>query len=172
MNPHRAAFVRMVKHPLKFRLFLFWRLPAAYISGVRVREIDETKAVVTVPYKWLSQNPFRSTYFACLSMAAEMSTGILALAEIHNRKPGVSMLVVKVESEYFKKATDRTSFICEDGPLFQQAIEETTATGEARTVRARSVGRNKAGEVVAEFFVTWSFKVRSFDTTHPSIRRR
>jgi hypothetical protein len=70
------------------------------------------------------------------------------------------MLVVKVESEYFKKATDRSSFVCEDGPLFQQAIEETIATGEARTVRARSVGRNKAGEVVAEFWVTWSFKVR------------
>ena len=165
MNPHRAAFVRMIKHPLKFRLFLLWRLPAAYISGVRVRRIDETKAVVTVPYKWLSQNPFRSTYFACLSMAAEMSTGILALAEIHKRKPGVSMLVVKVDSEYFKKATDRSSFVCEDGPLFQQAIEETIATGEARTVRARSVGRNKAGEVVAEFWITWSFKVRSFDTS-------
>jgi hypothetical protein len=27
----------------------------------------------------VSQNPFRSTYFACLSMAAEMSTGALAL---------------------------------------------------------------------------------------------
>lgn len=160
MNPQRAAFVRMVKHPLKFRLFLFWRLPSAYICGVRVRDIDEKKAVVTVPYKWLSQNPFRSTYFACLSMAAEMSTGILALAEVNGRKPGVSMLVVKVESDYFKKATARTTFVCEDGPLFQQAIEETIATGEARTVRARSVGRNKEGEVVAEFWVTWSFKVR------------
>ena len=166
MNPHRSAFVRMVKHPLKFRLFLLWRLPAAYISGVRVREIDDNKAVVTVPYKWLSQNPFRSTYFTCLSMAAEMSTGILALAEIHQRNPGVSMLVVKVESEYFKKATDRSAFVCEEGPLFRQAIKETIATGEARSVRARSVGRNKAGEVVAEFWVTWSFKVRSFDTTH------
>ncbi len=160
MNPNRSDFVRMVKHPLKFRLFLFWRLPAAYISGVRVKEIDENKAVVTVPYKWLSQNPFRSTYFACLSMAAEMSTGILALAEIHQLKPGVSMLVVKVESEYFKKATDRSTFVCEDGHLFRQAVEETIATGEARSVRARSVGRNKAGEVVAEFWITWSFKVR------------
>jgi len=49
--------------------------------------------------------------------------------------------------------------------LFRKAIDETIKTGEARTVRARSVGTNKAGEKVAEFFVTWSFKVRSFDTT-------
>ncbi len=165
MNPNRSAFVRLVKHPLKFRLFLLMKLPAAFIAGVKVREIDEQRAVVTVPFKWLTQNPFRSTYFASLSMAAEMSTGVLALAELHLRKPAVSMLVVKVESEYYKKAIDRSSFICEDGDLFRKAIEETIATGEARTVRARSVGTNKAGEVVAEFFVTWSFKVRSFDTT-------
>lgn len=71
------------------------------------------------------------------------------------------MLVVKVESEYFKKATARTSFVCEDGELFQKTIEETIATGESRTVKAKSVGRNKEGEVVAEFYITWSFKAKS-----------
>ena len=134
-----------MKHPVKFRMFLFSKLPAAYIAGVRVRDIDEKRCVVTVPYKWLSQNPFRSTYFACLSMAAEMSTGSLAMAHLYKLDPPVSMLVVKVESEYFKKATGRTSFICEDGSLFEQAIADTIATGEARTVKARSVGKNKEG---------------------------
>jgi hypothetical protein len=94
-------------------------------------------------------------------MAAEMSTGALAMAHLYKRKPPVSMLVVKVESEYFKKATDRTSFVCEDGELFRKAIEESTASGEARTVKARSVGTNKQGEIVAEFFITWSFKAKS-----------
>ena len=161
MNPNLAAFIKQMKHPVKFRMFLFSKLPAAYIAGVRVRDIDEKRCVVTVPYKWLSQNPFRSTYFACLSMAAEMSTGSLAMAHLYKLDPPVSMLVVKVESEYFKKATGRTSFICEDGSLFEQAIADTIATGEARTVKARSVGKNKDGEIVAEFFITWSFKVKS-----------
>ena len=70
----------------------------------------------TVPYKWFSQNPFRSTYFACLAMAAEMSTGVIGdgCICIKENLP-VSMLVVKVEAEYFKKATGRTNFVCEDG---------------------------------------------------------
>ena len=151
----------MMKHPVKFRMFLFTKLPPAYFAGVRVREVDERRCVVTVPYKWLSQNPFRSTYFACLSMAAEMSTGALAMVHLYKINPPVSMLVVKVESEYFKKATARTSFVCEDGELFQKTIEETIATGESRTVKAKSVGRNKEGEVVAEFYITWSFKAKS-----------
>jgi len=71
------------------------------------------------------------------------------------------MLVVKVDSAYFKKATGRTSFVCEDGELFQKAIAETIATGEARQVKAKSIGKNKDGEVVAEFYITWSFKVKS-----------
>src|SRR5882757_6210426 len=114
MNPHLATFIKQMKHPVKFRMFLFTKLPAAYFAGVRVREIDEKRCVVTVPYKWLSQNPFRSTYFACLSMAAEMSTGSLAMAHLYKMDPPVSMLVVKVDSVYFKKATGRTSFVCED----------------------------------------------------------
>jgi len=150
-----------MKHPVKFRMFLLTKLPAAFFAGVRVREVDEKRCRVTVPYKWLSQNPFRSTYFACLSMAAEMSTGSLAMAHLHKINPPVSMLVVKVDSAYFKKATGRTSFVCEDGELFQKAIAETIATGEARVVKAKSIGKNKDGEVVAEFYITWSFKVKS-----------
>ena len=151
----------MMKHPVKFRMFLFTKLPAAYFAGVRVREVDERRCVVTVPYKWFSQTPFRSSYFACLSVAEEMSTGPGERGHLYKINPPVSMLVVKVESEYFKKATARTSFVCEDGELFQKTIEETIATGESRTVKAKSVGRNKEGEVVAEFYITWSFKAKS-----------
>src|SRR4030095_2536280 len=105
-----------------------------------------------------TQNAFRSTYFSFLSMAAEMSTGALAMAHVYKRNPPVSMLVIKVESEYFKKAVGKTSFVCEDGEAMQHEIEESIATGEGRIFRARSTGKNLSGERVAEFYITWSFK--------------
>ncbi len=142
-------------------MFLFWKLPSAFFAGVRVRYMDEERCKVSIPFKWFTQNPFRSTYFACLSMAAEMSTGALAMLHLHKRKPAVSMLVVKVESEYFKKATGRTTFICDDGTLIRQAIEEAVRTGEPSMVRAASAGINEREETVALFYVTWSFKARS-----------
>lgn len=160
MKSDTSSFIRLVNHPLKFRMFLLFRLPSAFFCGVRIREMDEKRCVVTVPYKWLSQNPFRSTYFACLSMAAEMSTGVLAMAHVYKRNPPVSMLVVKVESEYFKKAVSKTIFTCEDGGALQQIIEEGISTGEAKVFRSRSVGKNEAGEIVAEFYITWSFKTK------------
>ncbi|HET9824780.1 MAG TPA: DUF4442 domain-containing protein, partial [Chitinophagaceae bacterium] len=132
-----------------------------FFSGVRIRDLSENSCEVTVPYKWLTKNPFHSTYFACLSMAAEMSTGALCLSHLYKRKPPVSMLVLKVESEYFKKATDRTTFVCEDGVQIKQSIDRAVQTGEPITVRVKSIGKNKEGAVVAEFFVTWSFKAKS-----------
>jgi hypothetical protein len=161
MSGNTEAFLKILRHPFKFRVFLFSKLPAAYFAGVRVRQASTEKCVASVPYKWLSQNPFRSTYFACLSMAAELSTGALAMTHLYKIHPPVSMLVVKVESEYFKKANTRTYFTCEDGNLFAKAIADTIATGESTTVKARSVGKNKEGDVVAEFYITWSFKARS-----------
>lgn len=158
MNSNTKEFIGLMKHPLKFRSFLLMKLPSAFFAGVRIRDIDEKHCVVTVPFKWFSQNPFRSTYFACLSMAAEMSTGALAMAHLYKRNPSVSMLVVKVESEYFKKAIGRTTFICEDGETMLNVIEESIITGEGKIVRARSTGKNADGEIVAEFYITWSFK--------------
>lgn len=160
MTEGTAEFIQLTKHPFKFRLFLFTKLPSAYFSGVRVRELTAQQCRVTVPFKWFSQNPFRSTYFACLAMAAEMSTGTLAMAQVYKRKPAISMLVTGLEAQYFKKATGITEFVCTDGDAINQAIEESVATGEARIVKAKSTGTNKDGEIVAEFYITWSFKVK------------
>ncbi|MFN8265143.1 MAG: PaaI family thioesterase [Chitinophagaceae bacterium] len=161
MNARFQEFINVMKHPFKGTMFMLTKLPSAYFSGVRVHELTQDKAIVTVPYKWFSQNPFRSTYFACLAMAAEMSTGLLALMQLYKRHPSVSMLVVKLEANYFKKATGLTRFTCEAGKDFERIVDECIRNGEARTYVATSTGRNEDGDVVAEFYITWSFKAKS-----------
>lgn len=153
-------FLKLVQHPVKFRMFLFWKLPSAFFSGVRVQYADEEKCVVTIPFKWFSQNPFKSTYFACLSMAAEMTTGVLGLAHIHKRTPAVSMLVVDIKGSFMKKAVGKTIFTCNDGAAIKQTVESAITSGEGKTITATSTGVNEQGETVAVFEVTWSFKAK------------
>lgn len=141
-------------------LFLWYKLPAAYWAGVRLVSVNENQAIAKVPYKRMSQNPFGSTYFACLSMAAELSTGILSLAAIQGANPSISMLVSKVNSEYLKKATEDTFFYCEDGQKVFEAVEKARKTGEAVEVCLKSVGKNAKGVEIARFEITWSFKAR------------
>lgn len=153
-----ADFDRLAGSTFRFRLFLLTRMPSAFFSGLRITRLDAGCCAVTVPYKWFTRNPFQSTYFACLAMAAEMSTGILAISNIYKRKPAVSMLVVHLEANYYKKAIGVTHFECADGAAIRAAIERAIATGDGQTIRVRSAGANAAGEPVAEFFITWSFK--------------
>lgn len=155
-----SEFLKLIRHPFKFKLFMLAKLPSAFFCGVRVVDADENSCSVKVPYKWFSQNPFKSTYFACLSMAAEMTTGLLGLMHIHKRQPAVSMLVVKIEGNFMKKATGITIFTCEDGAAIKRTIEDAIFSNEGKIITSKSYGRNAAGEIVAEFAVTWSFKAK------------
>lgn len=155
-----SSFFLLVNNPFKFRLFLLSKLPAAFVAGVRIKQCNEESCSVSVPFKWLTQNPFRSTYFACLSMAAEMSTGVLAMANLYKRTPKTSMLITSVESKYYKKATGKTIFICRDGLKMKATIDEAYQTYLPQSITARSEGYNEQNELVAEFWFTWSFKVK------------
>jgi uncharacterized protein DUF4442 len=155
-----ASFFSMVRNPVSFNLFLFQKLPAAWFSGLKIKEINEEKCIVTIPYKWFTKNPFRSTYFACLSMAAEMSTGILAMSNTYKRKPAVSMLVTGIEGNFIKKAIGRTEFICTEGRQIKETVENAIELAAPQTVKALSSGYNEQKELVAEFWITWSFKAK------------
>ena len=155
----QAAFCRKLLTPWQLRLYLLRRLPMAYLAGLRVRALTPTRAAVTVSYKYLTKNPFRSIYFACLSMAAELASGVLAL--LHLQGAGrVSMLVVGLEATFTKKATGRIVFTCPDGALLAQAIADSRATGAGHTARCTSTGHDAAGDVVAVFRITWSFRAK------------
>jgi hypothetical protein len=154
-------FVARVQNPVFFRLYLLKNLPAAYFSGVRVQYADQEKCVVTIPFKWFTKNPFRSTYFACLSMAAEMSTGVLAMGHIYKQKPAMSMIVRKIEGNFLKKARGRIEFTSEDGMRMAAMIKEAMASGKSTTLNTYSTGKDKEGDTVAEFVITWSFKIKS-----------
>lgn len=141
-----------------FRLYLLKSLPAAYFSGLRVQSLSTTSSVVTIKYSWFSKNPFRSIYFACLGMAAEMSSGILALLHTQPRRPRISMLVLKMQASFYKKAVGKIRFECHDGNMIFDAIEKTVSTKEGVTCETTSKGYDEQDRCVAEFIITWTFK--------------
>ncbi len=161
MNRHFEIFKLTITNPLKFRYFLFRKLPSAFFAGLRIQYLAEDKAVIIVSHKWFNQNPFQSMYFAVQSMAAEMSTGMLAFGQIYQRNPSVSMLVVGMEATFHKKAIGKIAFTCLDGHAIANAVETAINTGNGQTIRCYSVGMNEANEMVSECWFTWSFKPKT-----------
>jgi acyl-coenzyme A thioesterase PaaI-like protein len=158
--PELEAFRRQVLNPLKLRLFMLRKLPLAWLAGLRLVALTQEAATVTIRYKYLTQNPFRSIYFAALAMAAELASGMQAMLHTQGGGP-VSMLVVGLEADFTKKATGLIAFTCPDGAAIAQAVADSRATGAGRTVLCTSTGRDEAGDVVAVFRITWSFRAKN-----------
>ncbi|WP_284652492.1 DUF4442 domain-containing protein [Flavobacterium terrisoli] len=146
--------------PSKLNTFLFFKLPSAFWSGVRVKSISNDQCVVTVKHRWFNQNPFKSMYFAVQAMAAELTTGALVMMQIKNSKRNISMLVANNNANFTKKATGRITFTCNDGHLIAEAIQRTIATGEGQTFWMKSIGVNEKGEQVSELNFEWSIKLK------------
>ncbi|MBL4576909.1 MAG: DUF4442 domain-containing protein [Flavobacteriales bacterium] len=159
LSKKAVSFMKMATG-FKFRLFLLRDLPMGYLAGLRVKEITMEKCVITIPYKYLTKNPFRSMYFACLAMAAEMSTGALGVAATFGQKPSVAMLVKGIEGEFSKKAVGLISFTCTDGAKMFETVERSKLSGEGETITCLSIGTDETGDEVARFKLTWSFKAR------------
>jgi hypothetical protein len=152
--------LKLLNNVLLFEIFLAGRLPMGFIAGLKVKLVDTEQCQITVPYRWMNQNPFRSTYFAVLSMAAEMSTGMLAMMMTRDSKPSVSMLVTHIEADFIKKATGITTFTCNEGKQINDTIEKAILENKGQTYTATSIGTSQSGEVEAKFKVEWSFKMR------------
>ncbi|MRX38331.1 DUF4442 domain-containing protein [Flavobacterium sp. LC2016-23] len=144
----------------KLNKFVLFKLPSAYICGVRVKAINKDSCVVSVKHRWINQNPFNSMYFAVQAMAAELTTGALVISQIQESGKKISMLVANNKGNFTKKATGRITFVCNDGHLIAEAIEKTIATGEGQTFWMKSIGTDEKGIQVSEMDFEWSVRIK------------
>ena len=146
--------------PRKVNLFNLVKVPLAYLGGVRVRAITDAEVVVSIKYRWMNQNPFKSMFWAAQGMAAEMPTGVLVMKAIYDSNRKVSMLVTKQEAQFFKKATGRILFSCKGGNEIRDAIQRSIKTREGQVIVLTSEGKNKEGVIVSRFQFHWSLRVK------------
>ena len=145
---------------LLFRAVSIAKLPLAFITGLKIDKCRADECVTSVRLKHLNKNPFGSTYFAVLSMAAELSTGALALTAVEGMHPSVALILTNMKADFIKKAIGRTTFTCTEGKKLFNAVNEAVATQEPRVQTVSTSGCDINGEMVARFEFTWSFKQR------------
>ncbi|MBK6687993.1 MAG: DUF4442 domain-containing protein [Deltaproteobacteria bacterium] len=160
-SPEAKKLRRYLSSGPLLRAYLTAKLPMAALAGLKITELDGERCVVTVPYGWRTQNPFGSIYFAALSMAAELSCAGLALTAAKAAPRTVSVLPIRMEGDFEKKATGLTRFTCADGAALYTAVNDALRTGQGVTCVTKTVGQMDNGTTVARFQFTWSFKEKS-----------
>lgn len=153
------AYQKKMMNPFIFWWAMLFKLPTAVFWRLKMAQLDREKCLVSIPYFWRSQNPFKSIYFAALAGAAELSTGALCQLALSG-KGSFSMLVIDFRAEYRKKASTKILFACDQGEELFRLID-ALKPGETNQLAMLSIGKNTSGEEVARFFITWSFKRKS-----------
>lgn len=141
-------------------MFMLMKLPSAWLTGVRVKQLSLASCTTSVKHRWINQNPFKSMFWAVQGMAAELATGALVIGYIRQRGEKISMLVATNNATFTKKATGRIHFICNNGPAIKEAIDKAIATGEGQTCWMKSIGTNADGVRVSEFNFEWTVRVK------------
>ena len=160
MTDSQKKLADRISNPLNLRMFSLRKLPMGLIAGLRIREINDNRCQVSVPFKYLNKNPFKSIYFAVQSMAAEMSTAVPCMIAVQGRKPSVAWIIVDLKANFPKKATGRVFYTCEDVNKAFEAVDNCIASDEPEVVTLKTVGKLADGTVVGHFEFTWSFKRR------------
>ena len=160
-NTAAEQFRKRIQGRWAFRAFLLFKLPLALLAGLRIESISADACAVSVPHGWRSTNPFKSTYFAALAMAAELSTGAMVMAELQGLPQQTGMLVKRAEAEFLVRATAKASFTCVGGTAIRAAVDEAVRTGEAVLLPLETVGRMPDGTEVARFVFTWSIVAKA-----------
>ena len=139
---------------------MLFKLPAAWLSGVRLSLINDSRCEVKVKFKWINQNPYRSMFWAVQGMAAELTTGMLLTNSIQNSKANISMLLVSNKSNFHKKAVGKITFICEEGENAKKLINLTIQNITSKAW-FKAKGYDETGDLVSEFDFEWSCKKRN-----------
>lgn len=144
----------------KFTLYMVKHLPMGFLAGLKIDHLSAKKCTTSVPFNYLTKNPFQSMYFAVQSMAAELSTASTCLLAVTGQSPSIAFIIVDCSAEFHKKATSKVFFTCHNAAKAFEAVEECKQTNEPVTVTFETEGRMKDGTLVSTFKFTWSFKVR------------
>jgi len=143
-----------------FNRFLFLKLPSAFLCGVRLRSLNKERAVVTVTLNFLNKNPFKSMFWAVQGMAAELATGAIILSEVRSSTVPISMLVIRNEAEFLKKAKGKITFTCTDVTLVKNQFAKHLQSETGTRFWMQSEGVDEQGEVVSRFRFEWSVKAK------------
>ncbi len=149
------------KANIYLRLFGFFKVPLIWLCSPKIRVLNQEQVVISMPLKRRTKNHLNSMYFGALSVGADVAGGFMAMSKAEQRGERVSLAFKEVEGRFLKRPEAEVHFVCNDGKLIDEMLDETIDTGERvnRPVSIVALCPSLHGdEPMAEFTLTLSLK--------------
>ena len=145
---------------MKLNLFLLgkFKIPMLSYTGVKLIELNDNEAKVSIKLKRRTKNHLNSMYFGALAVGADVAGGIHAFyyAEKMNKK--ISFAFKGMNAQFLKRAETDCMFVSNDGKKVENAVLLSIKTKERVNETTKVIAYNLNDEVVAEFEMIVSIK--------------
>lgn len=145
------------------KLFSFNKVPLIWLCRPKIININESMVEVKIPLRRRTKNHLNSMYFGALAIGADLAGGFLAAMKAQEQGKPISLAFKAVKAEFLKRPESDVHFICRDGKIIDEMLEQTISTGERVNRDVRIIAtcpKIEGDEPVAEFVLTLSLKAK------------
>lgn len=141
------------------RTLSLFKVPLLGICRPQVIELNDQKAVVKLPYEFLTKNHLGSMYFGALAMGSELSIALRLLDRMRREKVPVSFIFKDFSCDFLKRAETDVHFVTEQVKLVDALIDQAAASPDRQngTFEGYAVS-TKTGEKLMTYKLTISMK--------------
>ncbi len=149
---------------LRWQLFLlgFFKIPMLGFARPKLLEISENHVLIKINLNRRTQNHLKSMYFGAQAVGADLAGGFLAYALSTNQR--IQLVFKDFKAEYHKRPESDVYFLCNEGNLIQEMIQETIRSKERITktvhVLAYTHYTTENKELVSSFELGLSLKAK------------
>ena len=145
---------------MKWNLFLLGKLkiPMLSYTGVKLIELNDNEAKVSIKLKRRTKNHLNSMYFGALAVGADVAGGIHAFYYAKKMNKKISFAFKGMNAQFIKRAETDCFFVSNDGKKVEAAVLLSIKTQERVNETTKVIAYNLANEVVAEFEMIVSIK--------------
>ncbi len=111
-------------------IFGFFKVPLIWLCRPKIIQLDSNTVEVKIPLKKRTKNHLNSMYFGALAIGADVAGGVMAMDKTYKRGGRISLAFKGVKAEFLKRPEDDVHFICHDGKLIDEMLNETFDTGK------------------------------------------
>lgn len=148
---------------LKLWFFTLFNIPLIFWLRPRVVELSNQRAMVKIKLNHRTRNHVRSMYFGAICTGVDLVPGLLAMRLIKQSKQKISFVFKDFQGEFLHRAESHVYFICDQGHLIQEAVNQAITTNERQnvTLQVITIVPDKFGdEPTGKFSLTISMKKR------------
>ncbi|WP_117235489.1 PaaI family thioesterase [Vibrio maerlii] len=153
----------LFKANIYLSLFGFFKVPLIWLCRPRLVTLNDEMVEVKIPLRRRTKNHLNSMYFGTLAVGADVAGGFLAMDKAKQRGEKISLAFKGVSAEFLRRPEADVIFTCLDGPLIDNMLDETIATGERinKDVTIVATCPSTDGDTpMATFSLTLSVKVK------------